>query len=108
MGVGRAPSGGAAEPVQLVGLLGTAVGTVVLPIGVFRAHVDPCWAWPALWAFLALELVGSAVAAMLGLAAATLAVIAFVALAATVWSSPRSTWASGAGNPAETPAPAMA
>lgn len=93
---------------SLVGLLGTVVGTLVLSIGVFRAHVGPRWVGPALWAFLLLEFVGSAIAPVLGLAAVTLAVIAFVALAATVWTSPRSAWATAEETSAKAPAPVTA
>lgn len=78
---------------SLAGLLGTVVGTLLLSIALFRAHVGPRWVGPVLWAFLVLEFVGSGVAPVLGLAAVTLAVLAFTALAVTVWGSPRSAWA---------------
>jgi hypothetical protein len=96
------------NPFSLAGLLGTVVGTLVLSMGVFRAGVGPRWVAPVLWAFLVLEFVGSGVAPVLGLAAATLAVIAFVTLAVTVWNSPRSAWAMVAETAAEVPAPAVA
>jgi hypothetical protein len=93
---------------SLAGLLGTVVGTLLLSIGVFRARVGPRWVGPVLWAFLVLEFAGSGVAPVLGLAAVTLAVIAFVALAITVWTSPRSAWATAAETGAPVSEPAIA
>jgi hypothetical protein len=93
---------------SLAGLLGTVVGTMVLSIGVFRAHVGPRWVAPVLWAFLVLEFAGSGVAPALGLAAVTLAVIAFGALAVTVWKSPRAAWATVPEAAAPVPVPAVA
>jgi hypothetical protein len=90
---------------SLAGLLGTVIGTLLLSIGVFRAHVGPRWVGPALWAFLVLEFVGSGVAPVLGLAAVTLALIAFVALAVTVWTSPRAGWATVSETSEPVPAP---
>ena len=77
----------------LVGLLGTVVGTLLLSIGLFRAHVGPRWVAPLLWAFLVLEFAGSGAAPVLGLAAVTLAVVAFGALGVTVSTMPRQAWA---------------
>lgn len=77
---------------SLAGLLGTVIGTLLLSIGLFRAHVGPRWVAPALWVFLVLEFVGGGVAPVLGLAAVTLGVVAYAALAATVWTSPRAAW----------------
>lgn len=93
---------------SLAGLLGTVLGTLMLSIGVFRAAVGPRWVGPALWAFLLLEFAGSAVAPVLGIVAVVLAVIAFGALAVTVWTSPRSAWTTSTEAPAQAPAPVIA
>ena len=76
----------------LVGLVGTVVGTLLLSIGLFRAHVGPRWVAPAIWAFLVLEFVGSGIAPAVGFAAVSLGVIAYTALAVTAWNSPRTAW----------------
>jgi len=76
----------------LVGLAGTVIGTLVLSIGLFRASVGPRWVAPAIWVFLVLEFAGSGAAPAMGLAAVTVGVLAYAALAVTVWTSPRAGW----------------
>ncbi len=77
---------------SIVGALGTVVGILLLSIGLFRSHIGPRWVAPLLWAFLILEFVGSTISASLGLVAVTIALIAYWALAITVWQSPRVAW----------------
>jgi hypothetical protein len=93
---------------SLVGLLGTVIGTLLLSIGLFRAHINPRWAAPTIWAFLVLEFVGSGFAPAFGLAAVTLGVIAYTALAVTVWTSPRTAWMTAAEAAPPVPVPTVA
>lgn len=92
----------------LVGLAGTVIGALVLSIGIFRASVGPRWVAPAIWVFLVLEFVGSGAAPAVGLAAVTVGVLAYAALAVTVWTSPLDGWrtATEATAPVAAPAPA--
>ena len=69
---------------SVVGLLGTVVGLLLLSIGVFRAGVGPRWVGPVLWAFLAVEFVGTSVSRYATYLSAVLLVLAFGALARTV------------------------
>jgi hypothetical protein len=92
---------------SLVGLLGTVVGTL-LSIGIFRAQVGPRWAGPAIWAFLVLEFAGTGFGPAFGLAAVTLGVIAYTALAVTVWTSPRASWMTAAEASVPVPVPTLA
>jgi hypothetical protein len=91
----------------LVGLAGTVLGTLVLSIGIFRAHVGPRWVAPAIWVFLVLEFVGAGAAPAIGLAAVTVGVLAYAALAVTVWTSPVGGWKTAveATTPAAVPTP---
>jgi hypothetical protein len=75
------------QPVMLfalMGLLGSVVGLLTLSIGIFRTGVAPRWIGPALWAFLVLEYVGSAITPILGYVAVLLGAAAFVGLARQV------------------------
>lgn len=92
---------------SLVGLIGSVVGTLLLTIGLFRASVGPRWVPPMLWAFLVLEFAGSGALPLLGLAAVTLGVIAYGALALYMRSTPRSDWATASSPAARVPAPAL-
>lgn len=63
---------------SLVGALGTAVGLLLLSIGLFRTRTGPRWVPPLIWAFLALEFIGSSITPAIGLASVTVSLIAFL------------------------------
>jgi hypothetical protein len=46
-------------PFMALGLLGTVLGILLLSIAWWRAHSEPRWVAPLLWAFLLVEFVGS-------------------------------------------------
>jgi len=89
---------------SILGILGTVVGLLLLSIGLFRSRIGHRWVGPLLWAFLLLEFIGSGTSASIGLASVTLALIAYWALAATVFQSPRSQWTVSALEPSQLPA----
>jgi hypothetical protein len=66
---------------SILGLLGTVVGVLLLSIGIFRAGVGPRWVGPALWAFLLVEFVGTAMSPRATYLSGVLFVAAFGALA---------------------------
>ncbi len=80
---------------SLVGALGTAVGLLLLSIGLFRTRTGSRWVPPLIWAFLALEFIGSSITPAIGLASVTGSLIAFCGLAGTVRRSPRALWETG-------------
>ena len=65
---------------------------VLLSIGLFRTRIVPRWVPALLWAFLALEFVGSNISEFASYAAGTCLLIGFGAIAAHVWRSPRADW----------------
>jgi len=72
------------SPVMLfsaVGLLGTVFGLLLLGIGLFRSRTGPVWVGPAIWAFLVVEFVGSAVSGYASYLSVLLLAAAFFALA---------------------------
>lgn len=72
------------SPVMLfsvVGLLGTVVGLLLLGIGLFRSGIGPVWVGPAIWAFLVVEFVGTAVSSYASYLSVLLLGAAFFALA---------------------------
>ena len=75
-----------------LGLLGTVLGILLLSIGLWRARVEPRWVAPLLWLFLVVEFVGTGLSEYASAASAVLFLIAFGALARTVWTSPRAAW----------------
>lgn len=89
---------------SLVGLLGTVLGLLLLSIGLFRAHIGPRWVPPLLWAFLALEFVGSSILPFLGLVSVLVLLAAYTALAATVARSSAAEWATSVPDRRTTPA----
>jgi hypothetical protein len=66
---------------SVVGLAGTVVGLLLLSIGLFRGHVGPRWAGPALWAFLVVEFVGTSMSGSASYLSGLLFLSAFLALA---------------------------
>lgn len=86
---------GPAAAFMVMGLLGTVLGILLLSIGLWRARVAPRWAAPALLAFLIVEFVGTAISDWASQVAGLLFLSAFVALAVTIWHSPRVTWQTG-------------
>jgi hypothetical protein len=75
------------SPVMLfsvAGLLGTVVGLLLLGTGLLRSGVGPVWAGPAIWAFLVVEFVGTAVSSRASYLSVVLLGAAFFALAGVV------------------------
>ncbi|HEX2895201.1 MAG TPA: hypothetical protein VHO29_14480 [Marmoricola sp.] len=64
-----------------LGLLGTVLGVLLLGIGLFRTRTGPVWVGPAIWAFLLVEFVGSAVSVYASYLSVLLLGAAFIALA---------------------------
>lgn len=64
-----------------LGLLGTILGLLLLGIGLFRARTGPAWVGPAIWAFLLVEFVGSAVSRYASYVSVLLLAAAFFAIA---------------------------
>jgi len=72
------------SPVMLfsaVGLLGTVLGLLLLGIGLFRTRTGPVWVGPAIWAFLVVEFVGTAVSTYASYLSVLVLAAAFFALA---------------------------
>jgi hypothetical protein len=72
------------SPVMLfsaAGLLGTVIGLLLLGIGLFRSRTGPVWVGPAIWAFLVVEFVGTAVSSYASYLSVLLLAAAFFALA---------------------------
>ena len=78
-----------------MGLLGTVLGSLLLSIGPWRAHVAPRWVAPVLWAFLVVEFAGSAVSEWSSQVAVVLYLVALSAVALTIWRTPASSWHTG-------------
>ena len=96
----EAVESGPAVPFLVMGLLGTVLGILLLAIGLWRARIAPRWVGPALGAFLVVEFAGQAISQWASLLSVVLYLVAFTALAVTIWRSPAGAWASAA-----TPAP---
>lgn len=80
------------SPVMLfsaAGLLGTVLGLLLLGIGLFRSRTGPVWVGPAIWAFLVVEFVGSAVSGYASYLSVLLLAAAFFALAGVLGRSSR-------------------
>ncbi len=84
---------GPAVAFMAMGLLGTVVGILLLAIGLWRADVPPRWVAPTLVLFLVVEFVGSALAQWTSQLAAVLQLVAFTALALTIWRTDEADWA---------------
>jgi hypothetical protein len=74
---------GPAKLFMAMGLLGTALGLVLLGVALFRSRAVPRWIPVALWAFVLLEFGLSGVAAWAALGSALLYLSAFTGIA--VW-----------------------
>lgn len=74
-------------PFMAAGLLGTVLGIVLLGVAHVRSKRSPRWIGPALWAFVLLEFLGSAISEWSSYAAAVLYLAAFTALAVTIHGS---------------------
>ena len=79
-------------PPMLLGLLGTVLAILFLAIGLLRTNTGPRWVPFALFAFLAVEFVGTSITVWAGPAAAALYVLTFGTLAVVVWRSPVGEW----------------
>jgi hypothetical protein len=82
-----------ASPIMLfsvLGLAGFVIGLLLLSIGLFRGHVGPRWAGPAIWAFLVVEFVGGSLSPHASYLSSTILLVVFFALARETllgWSS---------------------
>ena len=90
---------GPAVAFMAMGLLGTVLGLLLLAIGLWRARVEPRWVGPVLGAFLVVEFAGSALTEWSAYVSGVLYVLAFGALAATIWRSPDELWQTAAEAP---------
>lgn len=72
---------GPAVAFMAMGLLGTVLGLLLLGIALFRSRLVPRWIPVALWAFLVVEFVGTALSEWASPAAGALYLAAFGALA---------------------------
>jgi hypothetical protein len=86
------------------GLVGTVLGLILLSVGLWRAGVGPRWVPLALGAFIVVEFVGSAVSEWSGQVSAVIYLVAFTALAVSVWRTPAAAWADPVEEPAAEPA----
>lgn len=80
------------SPVMLIsvaGLAGTVIGLLLLGIGIFRTRTGPVWIGPAIWAFLAVEFVGTAISSYASYLSVLLLGAAFVAIAGLLGGSGR-------------------
>ena len=80
---------------MLAGTIGTALGLLVVGIGLMRAKAGPRWVPYALWGFILIEFVGTGLTEWASLASGLLYLASFVALAVAVWRSPLGLWMSG-------------
>jgi hypothetical protein len=79
------------SPVMLfsvIGLAGTVFGLLTLSIGLFRSRTVPVWVGPAVWAFLAVEFVGTAFSGYASYLSVLLLGAAFFAIAGVLEYSP--------------------
>jgi hypothetical protein len=75
------------SPVMVFSLLGTVgfvVGLLLLSIGLFRGRVGPRWVGPALWLFLVVEFVGTALSGYASYLSTTIMIVVFATLAREV------------------------
>lgn len=88
--------GGPTVPFLIMGLFGTVLGILLLSIALFRARVVPRWVPVVLWAFLVVEFVGSNFTDWATPVSGLLFVVAFTAIATTIWRSPVAMWEAAA------------
>ena len=84
---------GTTIPFMAAGLLGTVLGVLLLSIALFRSRTGPRWVGPVLWAFLAVEFVGSNLSEWASPVSVALYAVALGAVALTVHRSPVAAWA---------------
>lgn len=65
---------------SLAGLLGTVLGLLLLGAGLYRTRTGPVWVGPAIWAFLVVEFVGSAISSYASYVSVLLLGASFLAL----------------------------
>lgn len=80
---------------SLVGLIGFALGTVLLAVGLRRGKVGPAWAPYTLVAFVLLEFLGGAISPWAMPLAGLLFSGTFLGLAVAVWRTSEQDWRSG-------------
>jgi hypothetical protein len=72
---------------SLLGLAGFVVGLLLLSIGLFRAGVGPRWTGPAVWVFLVVEFVGTALSPSASYLSSAVLLAVFAALTRQAWTS---------------------
>jgi len=77
----------------LLGLVGTVIGTLLVSIGLWHAHLGPRWMAPLLWAFLIVEFALTNVSPYAAYLSPLLLLAAFGALAVEIRRQPSSLWA---------------
>jgi hypothetical protein len=83
---------GLAIPFMAMGVLGTALGLVLLGIAVWRAGVGPRWLGPVLVVFVLVEFVGAGFSIWAGYASGALFLVGFLTLAVAVARSATAVW----------------
>ena len=91
-------------PFAALGMVGSVLGLLVLSIALWRTRVGPRWVPVTVWAFLAVEFVGTSLSPSAARLSAALLLVALTGLAVTVRRSPVTHWSSGADSPVDRPA----
>jgi hypothetical protein len=87
-------------PFAAVGMVGTVVGLLLLSIALWRGRVGPRWIPLTVWAFLAVEFVGTSISPTVAPSVSTgLLLTALASLAVVVWRSPDRAWAPAVDGP---------
>jgi hypothetical protein len=87
------------EPFAALGMVGSVLGLLLLSIALFRAKLGPRWVPVTLWAFFAVEFVGTSLSPAAAPISASLLLIALLTLAVVVQRSPVSAWISATDTP---------
>lgn len=95
----RADAEALTEPFAALGMVGSVLGLLLLSIALWRAGVGPRWIPVTLWAFLAVEFIGTSLSPAAGPVSAALLLVALASLAVVVWRSPVSAWTSAVDMP---------
>lgn len=91
----RADADALTEPFAALGMVGFVVGLLLLSIALWRSRAVPRWVPVMVWAYLAIEFVGTSVSPAAVYLSAVLLLVALGSLAVLVWRSPASAWVSG-------------
>jgi hypothetical protein len=82
-------------PFAALGMIGSILGLLLLSIALWRAGVGSRWLPVLVWAFLAVEFIGTSLTPAAVWMSTPLLLVALLALALLVWRSPVSAWTSG-------------